>query len=73
MKGDVDNSGKLDINDATTLQRHLAEYRNSDGSPIINEADKSSFAIADMNADGVIDIRDVTAVQRKIADFEDIK
>ena len=73
VKGDVDNSGKLDINDATTLQRHLAEYRNSDGSPIINEADKSSFAIADMNADGVIDIRDVTAIQRKIADFEDIK
>lgn len=71
--GDVDKSGKLDINDATTLQRHLAEYRNSDGSPIINEADKGSFKIADMNADGVIDIRDVTAVQRKIADFEDIK
>lgn len=70
--GDVDKNGRVDINDATTLQRHLAEFLNSDGSPIIDETDNISFTVSDMNTDGVINIRDVTAVQRKIADFDEI-
>ena len=56
--GDTDGNGKVDINDATTLQRYLAEYEMTE-----------SFKIgaADTNEDGEITIVDVTFIQEWLA------
>lgn len=56
--GDTDGNGKVDINDATTLQRYLAEYEMTE-----------SFKIgaADTNEDGEITIVDVTFIQKWLA------
>ena len=56
--GDTDGNGKVDINDATTLQRYLAEYEMTE-----------SFQIgaADTNEDGEITIVDVTFIQEWLA------
>ena len=56
--GDTDGNGKVDINDATTLQRYLAEYEMTE-----------SFKIgaADTDEDGEITIVDVTFIQKWLA------
>ena len=56
LLGDVDGDGTVNINDATMLQRYLAEY--------ITYVDK---VVADVNRDGKVDIRDVTDIQRYLA------
>lgn len=58
LMGDVDSNGVVNINDATTLQRYLAEFN-----PTIN------LAVADVNFDGVINVCDVTEIQRFCADI----
>ena len=69
FKGDVNNDGVITIDDATMLQRHLAEYTNADGSAIIDVNDAEIFAKADVNSDNRISIRDVTEIQRIIAEI----
>lgn len=58
--GDLDGSGKANINDATLLQRYLAEYIT---------LDDAQLAIADFNGDGKITINDVTALQCYLAEM----
>lgn len=65
LTGDVD--GALSINDATMLQRHLAEFTNADGTPVIGEEDTQTRAAADLNGDGVLSVSDVTELQRFLA------
>ena len=67
--GDIDRNGEIDIQDVTILQRHLAEYLNSDGSPIIDETNEEMLRIADINRDGIVSISDVTVIQRYLAEF----
>ena len=55
--GDINHDGKVDIIDATELQRHLV------GTNIIINIDKS---YADINDDDVINIKDVTQIQKKL-------
>ncbi|MBQ1807682.1 MAG: hypothetical protein II012_08630, partial [Ruminococcus sp.] len=59
--GDADGDLLLTVNDATVLQRYLAEYD-------IENADKVRVC-GDMNFNGVIDVGDVTAIQRTLAEI----
>ena len=68
-RGDVDGDGVLSINDATLLQRHLAEFTQFDGSALISVNWPTDYANADCNCDGVVNINDVTAIQRALAEF----
>ena len=68
--GDVNGDGQITIDDATMLQRHLAEFTNEDGSAIIDETDADLFKRCDVDGDGKLKIMDVTHIQRKVAEFE---
>ena len=59
--GDLDGNGKANINDATLLQRYLAEYVT---------LDDAQLAIADFNGDGNVTIEDVTVLQCSLAEFD---
>ena len=50
--GDANGDGTIDINDATCIQKHLAEYKNED---YIEEA-------SDADGDGRVTIGDVTVI-----------
>lgn len=67
--GDLDGDGTVTIQDVTILQRHLAEFRNADGSPIVDETDAKQMKIADFDGNGIISISDATAMQRFIAEL----
>lgn len=60
--GDVNNDGKVNINDATDLQRILAKLTKEDFYSIVN---------SDVNNDGRYDIQDVTDIQRMLAGLID--
>lgn len=63
--GDINNDGKVDVNDVTELQKHLAGYTKADDTPIITDSDLN---IADITNDGIIDSRDVTALQISLSE-----
>ncbi len=65
--GDVNLDGTIDVNDVTYLQMHLAGYKNSDGSAMIDTTDEDMFKITDANADNDIDVNDVSYIQMMIA------
>ena len=75
--GDVDSDSHLTINDATEIQRCLAEfceYPENDGveaAGCINRGDSSDpvWYISDVNRDGKRSIRDVTEIQRILAEI----
>ncbi len=67
MTGDLNRNGQIDIQDATILQRHLAEFTNPDGTPIVDERDPVDFKIADFDGDGHISVNDVTGIQKVLA------
>lgn len=58
--GDLDGNGKANINDATLLQRHLAEFIT---------LDDAQLAIADLDGDGNVTINDVTVLQCFLAEM----
>ena len=58
--GDLDGDGKLTIEDATELQRFLADFA------VLDLDDEKTFLQADMNGDGKVNVRDVTAVMRSL-------
>lgn len=70
LAGDLNGNGYIDVEDATILQRFLAEFKKADGSPIVNVNDPKEFKIADANGDKKIDIQDVTTIQKIIAEFK---
>ena len=59
LYGDVDLSGTIDIQDATLLQRYLAEFE---------QLSTEQLACADANLDNQLNIRDVTQIQRLLVD-----
>lgn len=65
LVGDINNDGKIDVNDVTELQKHLAGYTKADDTPIITDSDLN---IADITNDGIIDSRDVTALQLSLSE-----
>ncbi len=58
--GDVNNDGKLNIKDATNIQKYVAK---------IWLFDKVSLYLADINEDGVVNVKDATHIQKKIANI----
>ena len=60
LLGDVDLDGKVNINDVTELQRHLAEYLT---------LTKTALANADFNQDGKVTIDDATSLQKMLAEL----
>lgn len=69
--GDVNKDGVVTIDDATVIQRFLAEYLDDNDMPLIDVTDEVAFTVADTNRDGKISIRDVTEIQRFIAEIID--
>ena len=61
--GDVNNDGALTINDATALQKYLAEFI------VLDLTDEKTLLQADFDSDGTVTIKDVTAVQRQLAEL----
>lgn len=65
LKGDVNSDGRVDIADATALQRALAEFSDA-----LLDFDNSSVSYAcDVNGDGCVNVHDVTALQRQLAEM----
>ena len=60
LYGDVNYNGKIDIDDATLIQKASID---------LVELTDTQKAIADVNADGRISILDVTCVQKHIAEY----
>ncbi|MBR3987686.1 MAG: dockerin type I repeat-containing protein [Clostridia bacterium] len=58
--GDVNADGKLNIKDATTIQKYAAK---------MIELDEKAQVRADYNADGKINVKDATQIQKKIANL----
>ncbi|MBQ7385998.1 MAG: leucine-rich repeat protein [Ruminococcus sp.] len=58
--GDVNADGKINIKDATTIQKFVAK---------MIELDEKAQARADYNADGKINVKDATQIQKKIANL----
>ena len=69
--GDVDHDDAVTVKDVTMVQRHTSEFKNTDGTPLIDETNEKEFKIADVNGDNVISIKDVTAIQRIVAEFDE--
>ena len=66
LLGDVDGDGKVDIFDASSIQKSIA---GMSGYPNYNTMDKSDpkFRIADVDKDGKVDIFDASLIQKYIA------
>ena len=64
--GDVDGDGVVKINDATAIQRHIAEKEG-----FILEPGSDAFKRADVDGDGALTVQDVTLIQRYLAEFID--
>ncbi len=58
LLGDVNLDGKLNVKDATAVQKHLAS---------IAILDQQGLSVADFNGDNKVNIKDATAIQKKIA------
>lgn len=58
--GDVNADGKLNIKDATTIQKFVAK---------MIELDEKAQARADYNEDGKVNVKDATMIQKKIANL----
>lgn len=65
MPGDITGDGKVSIEDATALQRYLAEFDGIDKTRVEK--------CADVNRDGKINIEDVTFMQRFLAEFAGVQ
>lgn len=56
--GDANKDGKLNIRDATIIQKHLAKMVT---------LDENAVALADFDLNGKVNIKDATMIQKKIA------
>lgn len=61
LLGDANGDGSVNINDVTTIQRHLAEMET---------LEEICLHAADANQDGTVDIEDATTIQMYLAEYE---
>ncbi len=61
MMGDDDLNGKVNVKDATKIQKYLAE---------IETIDEDGLLVADVNEDGAVNVKDGTAIQKYTAKLE---
>ena len=57
--GDLDGDGVVKINDATAVQRHLAQQEG-----FVLEKGTDAFKAADVNGDNKVDVTDATQIQK---------
>ena len=60
LLGDVNRDGKLNIRDATLIQKYLAK---------ISTLDEEQIALADYNKDCKVSVQDATRIQKKLANL----
>ncbi|MDO4418939.1 MAG: starch-binding protein, partial [Ruminococcus sp.] len=58
LYGDADLDGKINIKDATTVQKYAAK---------LLELDETAFVQADVNGDTKVNVKDATAIQKYVA------
>lgn len=58
--GDVNRDGKLNIRDATLIQKYLAK---------LSDLDSEQLQLADYNTDSKVNIKDATQIQKKLANL----
>ena len=63
--GDVNSNTVVSIEDATHMQKHLAEFAANH----LDSNDPEVLAMADTDGDGNITVNDVTAIQRFLAEL----
>lgn len=63
LLGDANGDGAVNINDVTTIQRHLADMETIEG---------IHFYAADVNSDGSVTIDDATLLQMKFAEYNNV-
>ncbi len=56
--GDANKDGKVNIKDATSIQKHIASIE------ILSE---DALVLADADGDGTVNIKDATAIQKFVA------
>ena len=69
IKGDCNGDGEVTVDDATLIQRFLAEYLDETGAPLLDVEDEEVLAVADVNNDGKVSVSDVTEIQRYLAEI----
>lgn len=67
--GDINGDNAVSIEDATLIQRFLAEYTTDGGEPLLDEDSELVKYLGDLNRDDRISIKDVTELQRFLAEF----
>ena len=70
LRGDVMRDLRVDINDATELQKCLAEYKDVFFIASAEEPTMIDLCLADMDGDRKITVRDVTAIQSRLAEAD---
>ena len=70
LRGDVMRDLRVDINDATELQKCLAEYKDVFFIASAEEPTMIDLCLADMDGDRKITVRDVTAIQSHLAEAD---
>lgn len=60
LLGDVNLDGKINIKDATAIQKHIAK---------LADLDDNNLKVADVNGDGKVNIKDATEIQKYIANI----
>ncbi len=60
--GDIDNNGKVEVTDATYVQRYIAK---------LLDFDATSILVADVDGDGKISVMDCTSIQQFVAKMID--
>lgn len=68
--GDVDGNGKIDVMDATYIQRGIAGISNFIYDDFVEVGAKGIVWFSDFDRDGEITVMDATAIQRHIAGIE---
>lgn len=68
---DINNDGKLNVKDATLLQKGLAGLVEIPQVTFDFE-DFRNYDVTDFNADGKLNIGDATAIQKNIANIENL-
>lgn len=67
--GDVNNDGRVNILDATIIQKFICEITDENGNLLIDENNPEEVRIADVNGNGRIEIRDATEIQKIAAEL----
>ncbi len=69
LRGDANNDRKLNIKDATDIQKHLV---GAEHLPNYFKENEYTVLIADFNGDGKVNIRDATAIQKRLAKMDNV-